>query len=248
MHHLTCDEVQDAAPRFALDILDARARASVAAHLLRCPACRVEVSDMQESAARLLDLGPDAAGDARPWESAAGWRAANASPVGQPPPDGPEWGEADRAGWDWAGAPAGTTGDPGAVPAGRRRLRLVLTLAAAALLMVGTTLGPEFEQSRAGTGQVLGQAALLDGGRPVGMVYFYAGSKPAIELEVAGLDTSRLTCETVAVDGTVVRLGQFRLYGGRAAWAAAESTPLTRLSSVVLLDDGGHLVAQAAVG
>jgi anti-sigma factor RsiW len=58
MRELTCSEVQDSAAEFALDILDPQDRSIVAAHLIRCRACRAEVDSMQATAGHLLDLVP----------------------------------------------------------------------------------------------------------------------------------------------------------------------------------------------
>lgn len=58
MTDLTCVEVQESAAEFALDILDPRERAAIAAHLLRCPLCREEVTEMQAAADQLLALVP----------------------------------------------------------------------------------------------------------------------------------------------------------------------------------------------
>jgi anti-sigma-K factor RskA len=58
MIELTCTEVRDASAEFALGILPAEERASLAAHLLRCPSCREEVEGMMAVGARLLDLVP----------------------------------------------------------------------------------------------------------------------------------------------------------------------------------------------
>lgn len=58
MTNPTCAEVCDAAAEFALGILPAEERAAVAAHLLRCPACRDEVEQMMAVGSRLLDLVP----------------------------------------------------------------------------------------------------------------------------------------------------------------------------------------------
>ena len=233
MHDLTCAEVADAAPRFALDILEPQARADVAAHLLRCPTCRVEVSGMQESAARLLDVGAD---DRRglPWAE---------EPYGPP---------------DWPGPSEQSGGRP--VAPGRRRLRLVLTLAAAALLMVGTTFGPEIQQASSRTGPLVARADILAGDRQVGTVSIFAGSGsgstarvPALEIVVEGLAGPRVTCELVGADGRVTPLGTIRLYGGRATWATGYrlSTPGSTGSrapaDILLLDTSGHVVARAAL-
>src|SRR5262249_27686356 len=58
MIELTCREVRDSSAEFALGILPAEERASVAAHLLRCPSCREEVEGMMAVGTRLLDLVP----------------------------------------------------------------------------------------------------------------------------------------------------------------------------------------------
>jgi hypothetical protein len=58
MREMNCSQVQDAAAEFALDVLDPEERSIVAAHLIRCSACRAEVDSMQAAAGRLLDLVP----------------------------------------------------------------------------------------------------------------------------------------------------------------------------------------------
>jgi hypothetical protein len=58
MTDLTCSEVHESAAEFALDILDSPDRAAIAAHLLRCPVCREEITEMQAAANQLLDLVP----------------------------------------------------------------------------------------------------------------------------------------------------------------------------------------------
>jgi anti-sigma factor RsiW len=58
MTQLTCTEVRDAAAEYALDILDPTERSVIAAHLLRCPACRAEVDSMSAVGTQLLQLVP----------------------------------------------------------------------------------------------------------------------------------------------------------------------------------------------
>jgi hypothetical protein len=55
---LTCDEVRESAAEFALDILPSGVRSAVAAHMLRCPACREEIDEMEKIGWRLLDVVP----------------------------------------------------------------------------------------------------------------------------------------------------------------------------------------------
>jgi Putative zinc-finger len=55
---MTCFEVNESAPEFALGILTPEEHESVAAHLRACPACRLEVESMQSVSDQLLDLIP----------------------------------------------------------------------------------------------------------------------------------------------------------------------------------------------
>jgi len=201
VHDLTCDEVRDAAPPFALDILEPSERADVAAHLVRCPTCRQEVTAMQESATRLLDLDyyyqSDGDGQLRP---------------------------------------------------GRKRLRLVLTLAAVAVLLVGTTLGPTIGAAGRDAPVAQATAALLQTNQAVGTINFYASHKPAVELAVRGLVAKGwLRCVLVDVDGRAVALGSFKLYEGSGYWGTTTRVDPARVASFELIDTSGRLVASAVV-
>jgi hypothetical protein len=55
---ITCGESQYLAAEFALGILDAPSRTSVAQHLLNCPECRSEVTSLKAAHRRLLELVP----------------------------------------------------------------------------------------------------------------------------------------------------------------------------------------------
>lgn len=213
---MTCDEVLDSAPQFALDILEPGRRSEVAAHLIRCSGCRAEVTDMQESAAALLDL------DGADWNRPL--------PFDEPLPLDEPW-------------PAAS----GPIRPGRRRLRVVVTLAAAALLMVGSTLGPELEATSSRPPTPVARAQLLDGTRPVGFVDFYSGTRPALELQVTGVSgKGQVVAETINVDGTVTRLGSFVVSDGRGYWALGSSIDLTRVSSLMVVDEQGRVLASAS--
>jgi hypothetical protein len=58
MTQLTCAEAHDIAAEYALDILGPEERATVAAHLLRCPTCRAEVDSLSTVGTQLLQLVP----------------------------------------------------------------------------------------------------------------------------------------------------------------------------------------------
>jgi hypothetical protein len=200
---LTCHEVTDSAPGFALDILEPGARARVAAHLLRCTDCRETVSDMQDSAARLLDVGGD---------TGAGW-------------DEPEWPlEAEL---------------PAARP-GRRRLRMVVTLAAVALLIVGTTVGPELEQASSRPEKPVASAVLMAGNQPVGSVHVYT--------QLAGRAVGgRLDVVLLARDGSAHRVGTIQVFKGQAGWLGPDPVAQANLTGLVLVDSSRHEVASASV-
>lgn len=198
MAELTCIEAQDAAPEYALDILEPSRRAELVAHLGHCSSCRAGVDGMRRSACELLDL------DA----------------------------------YDHA---------PPSLRPGRRRLRLVVTLAAAAAMLIGSALGPTLGTAPSHR-PVLASAELQQAGQPVGLVVLYAGSSPSVELSVRGLSASGwLSLELLGVDGTVTRLGSFRVYAGRASWATSAHVDAARVSAVALVDRGGHVVAEAPV-
>jgi Putative zinc-finger len=55
---MTCLEVNEYAPEFALGILGPEVHNAVAVHLRACPACRLEVESMQSVGYQLLDLVP----------------------------------------------------------------------------------------------------------------------------------------------------------------------------------------------
>ncbi len=55
---MSCAEVNEAAAEFALGVLPPDEREMVAAHLERCPACRLEIESMRSVGHQLLDLVP----------------------------------------------------------------------------------------------------------------------------------------------------------------------------------------------
>jgi hypothetical protein len=188
-----------------LDILEPSARAQVAAHLIRCDDCRETVSGMQDSAARLLDLGS-------PWD----------------PQDWPE--------------PA----DVPPVRPARRRFRVAVTVAAAAMLLVGTALGPEIEQVASRSEGQLASAVLMAGGQPVGSVHLYGGPTPAIDVEVTALSAAGpLAVVLVTRNGKSQRLGQMQLAGGKGRWIGANPVAATDVNGLALDDQAGNILALA---
>jgi hypothetical protein len=207
MTDLTCPEVRDLAAEFAFEILDSDERAAVAAHLLRCPACRQDVGEMQATAEQLLDLVP-----------------------GTEPPLGFEQRVLDRVG--------------SGVSPFRRHLRVIMTAAAALLIVVGSAVGigtAGSDHDRA----VLAEADLNQSGHEVGEVYVYPGQPDWIVMSVHGAGgASRVTCEVATRDGTMTRLGTFRLDKGRGTWGA-QYPGGTNMSAVYLVSDTGNVIASA---
>ncbi len=218
MRKMSCEEVHEAIPQFALDILPSGIRALVASHLLRCPTCRIEMAGAQKSAAELL-AGPIPSYDSGDEEDYYD----DFDPVS------PEE--------DWHPSPR------------RSRLRMVVTIAAAGLLIVGTTLGPELSQAYSARAVPIAQTPLLSANETtVGYVYIFAGSSHEVEvrvLEVVGV--SRLFVELLGAGGSTIGSGQFSVVSGHGAWAESMSSHASKLAEVVVLDTSGKQVASAMV-
>ena len=168
MTDLTCAEVREAAAEFALDILEPAERSALAAHLLRCPACREEVDAMSgvghpsdragarhRTAARIRSAGagPGAGPDAVRAGGRSGRRAGGGADrppqptVRQPRPWRP------RRRW----SSVGRAGSHGTIRIDHPTSKLILAA--------------EFEQ----------------GGRDVGEVYAYRGDPPWLNMTVHGV-------------------------------------------------------------
>lgn len=214
---MTCAEVDDSAPGYALDILDPGRRQSVASHLLRCGRCRETVSRTQESADRLLDIGADRADP----------ELMNTEPL----PD--DWfvdAETDavrpprrrlRAAATMAAVMVlvvGTTLGPEIEQATRSVPKP--TLAVPLMTAAGT----------------VGSVRIYPGQPPVVQV-------DVTDLPGSGT----LRADLVDAAGRVESLGQFRLAGGRAGWASTEPRDMTHPKSLILADSAGRVLASAAL-
>lgn len=60
MSTLDCARVHDAAPEFALGVLDAESRADLVQHIDRCSACRAHVAELAEAGDAIMLLAPEA--------------------------------------------------------------------------------------------------------------------------------------------------------------------------------------------
>lgn len=155
-------------------------------------------------------------------------------------------GSADGADWErqeW-------TADEGSeeLRPARRRFRMAVCVAAAAVLFIGTTLGPELGQGERGAVRPAGTGVLVADGQTVGTVQFYTGRSPIIEIRADHLPASGTVGVVLAyTDGTARRIGEIQVRGGRATWAGSEPSATTSVTSVVLVDSTLHPVASASV-
>ena len=209
MIEISCADVRDSAAEFALDILPSDERAVIAAHMLRCPACRLEIESMENVGTRLLELVP-----------------------GTEPPLG-----FDRRVLARVSQPQNPL---------RRRYRMIVTVAAAAAIAVGATVGSMDAGRSTHPTQHLLAAALMQGQRSVGEVDITAGSPPWVSMTVKNTGaTGTITCELIGTDGSVTVVGHFELYHGGGSWAARDNATSTGASGIRLVDGQGRVIAAA---
>jgi hypothetical protein len=128
----------------------------------------------------------------------------------------------------------------------RRRLRMVVALAAAALLVFGSTFGSELYPTETSNRTVTDTAPFVQGGKVVGRVDVLAGQPSQIALSVAGLDAKgKVTCEVVTPSGAVP-VGTFQLFKGNGYWISPGTSDLSTVTAVQLIDSSGSLVASAS--
>ena len=248
---MSCEEVHDALPEFVLDILASKARAAVASHVVRCVTCRAELAATEESAARLL--GPlDEPADSPPARrhDTGDWYPEGWEPEGWEPE---EW---EPSGDDVYYQPSEdiyyqireVESPQSRVGHGRSRLRMVVTIAAAGLLIVGTTLGPELSAPGSRVVPVAQAQLLTSSARTVGYVYFLPGGSHDVDVVVDGIGTfNALTLELIDSDGRFVKVGRFAVSQGRASWVAPSSVAASEVSEVVVLGPSGRKVATGLV-
>jgi hypothetical protein len=223
MKVLTCAEVQEAAAEFALDILEPAERGAVAAHLLRCPACREEVDAIARVGVRLVELVPGT-------EPPLGFDRRVLARVG-PSTTRPRW----RA--------------VGTIVGRRPRLYTAMATAAAAAALVFGALGWfAGRDTHNSPPRAFLTAEFRQGGRDVGKVEIdnYQGSSPWVSMTVDAVTGSqRVTCELVGKDGSVTVIGSFDLVGGSGSWGAPDRVGWTGLARAQLVGRDGHVIATA---
>jgi hypothetical protein len=228
MTDLTCTKARLAAAEYALDILEPEERSALAAHLLRCPACRAEVDAMSDVATRLVELVP-----------------------GTEPPLGFDRRVLARV---RDISPASPARRFRRLRSRRSRLAAgVAGLAAAAALIFGSLgwfMGHSDDSSSAPYAEspqrVITDAAFQQGGRDVGEVYVYRANPNWLTMMVHGVQGGpRVTCEVVTADGRLMRVGSFDLVDGMGTWGAPDPAGLAGVTGARLTDSHGRLLATA---
>jgi anti-sigma factor RsiW len=222
MSEPTCDEIRDAAAEFALDILEPAERGAVAAHLLRCPACRQEVDAMVGVGARLIELVP-----------------------GTEPPLG-----FDRRVLARVGQTRTHRGPARAMVRRPPRFFAAVAAAAAAVALVFGSLGWfAGRNTHHSTDKVIAAAAFSQGGRHVGdvEVYMARDGSPWLSMTVQGAAGSpKVSCELIGTNGKHTTLGSFDLIDGSGSWGAPDPAGATGVAGVQLVGTDNHQVVATA--
>jgi hypothetical protein len=227
---LTCVQVREEAAEFALDILEPEARSLLAAHLLRCQACREEVDAMCGVATRLIELVPGT-------EPPLGFDRRVLARVRDIPP-------ASRSVWPFRHH-VGLGG--GRRSSRRNRLIAAATAIAAAAALIFGSVGWLMGRSDHPTPDKLILAAEFEqGGHDLGEVYAYRGTPPWLNMTVHDVrGDQKVTCELLGKDGSRTLLGSFDLVNGSGSWGAPDRWGLTGISGARLVGSHGQVIATA---
>ncbi len=230
MNELTCAQVREEAAEFALDILEPAERSVLAAHLLRCPACREEVDAMCGVATRLIELVPGT-------EPPLGFDRRVLARVQDLAPS-------SRSVWPFRRG----EGRGGGSRSGRRSrlIAAAAAVAAAAALIFGSVGWLMGRSDHHPTSKLILAAEFEQGGRDVGEVYAYRGTPPWLNMTVHDVrGDQKVTCELLGKDGSRTPLGSFDLVGGSGSWGAPDRWGLTGISGAWLVGSNGQVIATA---
>jgi hypothetical protein len=221
MTGLTCDQARDAAAEYALDILESGPRSELAAHLLRCPACRAEVEALSGVATRLIELVP-----------------------GTEPPLGFDRRVMARV---QNIKPSLRSGRISRLQVRRPRLATgIAALVAAAAIVFGPIGWFMGHSSHSSSPRRLTDAAFQQGSRNVGELDAYGDHPMWLTMTVHGVQGGpRVTCELVATGGKITPLGSFDLVDGSGSWGAPDPAGLAGVTGARLVDGNGHVLATA---
>lgn len=218
-----CEDYAGDLPELALGVLTGRERARALAHVDACSRCADELEQLSRAADAVFLVAPDVE-----------------------PPVGFEVRLLERM---------------GVVDAPPRRHRLrpsrwipasVAAAAAAAALGIGLSWpsAPAGQLAQAGRGHTsTASANLVEGGRTVGRVVTFGGTKPwmSMTLEDSGA-RGRVTCVVVTTDGVTHRIGTFVAKEGYGAWVAPLRVDPTHLRRAEVVSPSGAVIASAPLG
>lgn len=216
MGGVSCQQCRALAAELALNVLPARERVGVLAHLDDCTGCRDTVSAMTVTADRLVELLPGA-------EPPVGFEHRVLTALAPAP---------KRARRRW-------------VPAAAVLLAIALAGGGWIVGRWYHEVPPPESDSQAGVRTVM-FAPLTTGDRQIGHAYVYPGRGSWIYLSLDGAaGGGPVRCELVRRDGSTTPAGSFTLTPEHRAWATPVAVDRDSLATARLINDKGHTVATA---
>lgn len=219
MSDLNCTQMRELAPELALDILSGYERATVQAHLHRCPACRAYVGALTQVSDTLLTLVPGV-------EPPVGFEDRVLSRMGMAPKQPHQ--QAPRRWFPIAVAAAVAA----------------LVFGVGGWVISDVAMGRTTVQA---TPVDFRFAALhTTDNRQIGQVFTYQGQPPWMYMSVmTAPNVTSVACQLVRKDGSAVSVGTFTLSGGKGSWGAELRLDPTTVVGARLLDGHGAVLATA---
>ncbi|MEU2717458.1 hypothetical protein [Streptomyces sp. NPDC007205] len=234
----SCDTLREIGAELALGVLCGSERAEAVAHLDRCAHCREHVRQLTLIGDRLIGLLPDS-----------------------DPPPGFE-GRVARSLVQQATGPEGARASSrmprplrGHVRRARLRLAAVATTLAVAIGFAGWALGTAVQEVTAAAPATISEPMLVGdmiaaSGRSVGEFYAHPGSPAWIfmSVDLSGAHAAysgTVTCLLERSDGSLLRIGDFPVRGGRGDWGIGAHGDLSAVSRARLTSPDGTVFATA---
>jgi hypothetical protein len=135
----------------------------------------------------------------------------------------------------------------GPVAAGRRRSRVLLAVAAVALLLAGLAAGFVLGARGEGESDLAWATMHSPGGDAVGEVWRYGGDDATLVVsvpawaDIEGEDGPRYALRLDLSDGDSVEVGDFALGTGTSSWGVNAPVAAGSIESVSVVDDTGRL-------
>jgi hypothetical protein len=269
LNDMTCAELADVAAELALGVLTGRERAMAIAHLDRCDECREHVRQLMATGEQLLELLPPAEPPAGfetrvlerlglPAPAAGGGREEHNYPRlvseggGSPGHRGAAGGGTrPRAGRPRGGQPSAPPAGPGGTRRPGRMRRVLATVAVGLAVIVaglgGWRIGAGTAPAATSAAGPLTSASLVSAThQEVGEIYVYSGRSRWLYMSVdMGSGNEAVTCQVVAKDGQVSKIGSFQLADGYGSWGSPDPGNLGPLSGASIVSADGTVLATA---